>query len=62
MDIKTKLFYFLIFLIICLGIYLVWFTQSQGYKCMVDATAYAQSLVRGNGQVNFNLSNLTIIE
>lgn len=61
MDFKTKIFYLLIFLIVCLVIYLIWYTQSEGYKCMIDATKYAQDLVKSsNGMqissLNFNLT------
>ena len=62
MSIKDKLFYFLIFLIVCLVIYLIWYTHSEGYKCMVDATKYAQDLIQSNSGIAFqpiNISNFT---
>lgn len=61
MDFKTKLFYFLFILIIVLCGYLFWYTQSEGYKCMIDATKYAQGLVRSpNGMpINSLYFNLT---
>jgi hypothetical protein len=56
-DILTWIIIGVIFLLL---VYLIYYTQSEGYKCMVDATKYARDLIHSsNGEVipfNFNIT------
>jgi hypothetical protein len=60
MNIRNIIFYLMVALIVGLSIYLVYYTKTESYKCLLDATAYAESLVRGNLVPPINYSNLIL--
>lgn len=43
MNTKDFLFYLMIFVIVVLGVYLIWFTRTESYACMNSPLTYGVS-------------------
>lgn len=59
-KIKNIAFWILIILIIVLGIYLIWFTRIEAYKCLSNPYTYSVNLLEQSNRGNLSCTCIMI--